>query len=202
MRISGFSSLFAAIAVFLALSAKCADNTAIALKREANPEILTNSMRTRLSRCFESKDFGHRARLEPWVETAPIEGFCQRRCDGRHNKSWFLGKGWGKQFFSFQSPAVQWMARTSSLNRLSCKYPYQTPHSLNCLPPLPWKTLFFTENCFVAPPSQKLALIQVLLNFPCERLSVSSLVQIHSTSCVLTTPTLEIFNGSYRSISP
>ena len=69
-------------------------------------------------------------------------------------KSWFSGRGWGQQLFSFQSPAVQWIARTSSLNCLSCRNPYQTPHSLNCLPPFHWNPLFFTEKCFVASPSQ------------------------------------------------
>ena len=49
------------------------------------------------------------------------------------------------------------MARTSSLNRLSCRNPYQTPNSLNCLPPFHWKTLFFTEKHFVESPSQKSA---------------------------------------------
>ena len=65
------------------------------------------------------------------------------------------------QLFSFRSPAVQWMARTSSLNCLSCRNPYQTPASLNCLPPSHWKNPFFTEKCFVASPSQKSALINV-----------------------------------------
>ena len=72
----------------------------------------------------------------------------------------FLGRGWGQQLFSFQSPAVQWMARTSSLNCLSCRNPYQTLDSLNCLPPFHWKTLFFTEKCFVASPSQTPALMR------------------------------------------
>ena len=74
-------------------------------------------------------------------------------------KSWFSGRGWGQQLFTFQSPAVHWMARTSSLNCLSCRNPYQTPHSLNCLPPFHWKPLFFTEKCFVASPPPKSALI-------------------------------------------
>ena len=47
------------------------------------------------------------------------------------------------------------MARTSSLNCLSCRNPYQTSDSLNCLPPFHWKPLFFTEKCFVASPSPK-----------------------------------------------
>ena len=72
-------------------------------------------------------------------------------------KSWFLGRGWGQQLFSFQSPAVHWIAQTSSLNCLSCRNPYQTPHSLNCLPPFSLKSPFFTEKCFVASPSQKSA---------------------------------------------
>ena len=49
------------------------------------------------------------------------------------------------------------MARTSSLNCLSCrKNPYQTPDSLNCLPPFHWKSLFFTEKCSVASPFPKM----------------------------------------------
>ena len=48
-------------------------------------------------------------------------------------------------------------ARASSPNCLSCRNPYQTPHSLNCLPPYHWKALFLTEKCFVASPSQKSA---------------------------------------------
>ena len=80
-------------------------------------------------------------------------------------KSSFSGRGWGQQLFSFQSRAVLWMARTSSLNCLSCRNPYQTPHSLNRLPPFHWKPLFFTEKCFVASPSWKSALICVSSNF-------------------------------------
>ena len=41
---------------------------------------------------------------------------------------------WGQQLFSFHRPAVHWMARTSSLNCLSCRYRYQTSHSLNASP--------------------------------------------------------------------
>ena len=42
--------------MFLALSvAKCAESTAIAKKREENPEILTNLVRKRLSRILEAK---------------------------------------------------------------------------------------------------------------------------------------------------
>ena len=55
------------------------------------------------------------------------------------------------------------MARTSSLSCLPCRNPYQTPHSLNCLPPFHWKSLFITEKCFVASPSQKSALIRCAL---------------------------------------
>ena len=67
-----------------------------------------------------------------------------------HLGPWFSGRG---------RPAVHWIARTSSLDCLSCRNPYQTPHSLNCLPPFHWKTPFFTEKCFVASPSQKSASI-------------------------------------------
>ena len=59
-------------------------------------------------------------------------------------KSWFSGRGGGQQLFNFQSPVVQWMARTSSLNCLSCRNPYQTPHSLNFLPPFHWKPPFLS----------------------------------------------------------
>ena len=41
-------------------------------------------------------------------------------------RSWFSGREWGQQLFSFHSSAVHWMARTSSLNCLSCRKPYQT----------------------------------------------------------------------------
>ena len=58
VRIPGFSLLFSAIAVFLALSGKkCC--TAIARKREENPEILTKLVRTRLTR-----DFGNHFAVE------------------------------------------------------------------------------------------------------------------------------------------
>ena len=56
-------------------------------------------------------------------------------------KSWFSGRGWGQQLFRFRSPALQRMARTSSLNCLSCRNHCQTPDSLNCLP-------LFTESTF------------------------------------------------------
>ena len=53
VRISGFSSLFSAIAVLLALSGKmCLKNTAIAEKRKENPESLTNLVRKRLTRKY------------------------------------------------------------------------------------------------------------------------------------------------------
>ena len=103
------------------------------------------------------------------IATFSAKSMCQVRLSVRNpifrcpplSKSWFSGRGWGQQLFSFQSPAVQWMARTSSLNCLSSRNPYQTPDSLNCLPPFHWKRLFFTEKCFIASPSQKSALIKV-----------------------------------------
>ena len=87
---------------------------------------------------------------------------CQKRYENqkisRKIGTDFREGGEEQQLFNFQTPAVQWRARTSSLNCLSCRNPYQTPHSLNCLPPFHWKPLSFTEKCFVASPSQKLAL--------------------------------------------
>ena len=67
------------------------------------------------------------------------------------NLSRFSGRGWGQQLFSFQSPAVQWMAQTSSLNCLSCRNPYQTPDSLNGLPPFHWKPLFALKSVSTHP---------------------------------------------------
>ena len=87
---------------------------------------------------------------------------CNRRCClmrcllVAQYKSWFSGRRWGQQLLSFQSPAVHWMAWTSSLNCLSCRNPYQTLHSLKCLPPFHWKPIAFTEKCFFASPSQKI----------------------------------------------
>ena len=45
------------------------------------------------------------------------------------------------------------MTRTSSLNCLSCKIPYQSLHSLNALPSFSQKALFLTEFCFLASRS-------------------------------------------------
>ena len=73
------------------------------------------------------------------------------------NRSWFLGSGFGQQLFNFWSPAVHWMARTSSLNCLSCRNPYQTPHSLNPSPLFTENPFFFIEKCFVTSPSQESA---------------------------------------------
>ena len=74
-------------------------------------------------------------------------------------KSWFLGRGWGQQLFSFQSPAVHWMARTSSLNCLSCRKPYQTPHSVNCLPLFTEKPFFSLKSASLRPlPTNRLRL--------------------------------------------
>ena len=66
-------------------------------------------------------------------------------------QSRFSGRGWGQQLFSSQSPAVQWMARTSSLNCLSCRNPYQAPDSLNCLPPFHWKPFFSVKSASSHP---------------------------------------------------
>ena len=81
-------------------------------------------------------------------------------------KSWFSGRGWGQQLFTFQSPAVHWIARTASLNCLSCRNPYQTPHSLNCLPPFHWKALFFAESASSHPlPKNRLQFCLVRIPF-------------------------------------
>ena len=73
-------------------------------------------------------------------------------------RSWILGSGPGQQLFSFRSPAVHCMARTSSLNCLSCRNPYQAPHSLNASPIFTEKPFVFTEKCFVATPKNRLLL--------------------------------------------
>ena len=49
------------------------------------------------------------------------------------------------------------MARTSSLNCLSCKKSLPSPWFTELPPPFSLKTPFFTEKCFVASPSQKSA---------------------------------------------
>ena len=83
--------------------------------------------------------------LKSMIITPPREACCRMSVRGPAlciwplPKSWFSGRGWGQQLFTFQSPAVNWIARTSSLNCLSCRNPYQTPHSLKCLPPFHWK---------------------------------------------------------------
>ena len=51
------------------------------------------------------------------------------------------------------------MARTSSLNCLSCRKLYQTPHSLNCLPPFQWKTIFFLKSASSYLPKNRLRLL-------------------------------------------
>ena len=56
------------------------------------------------------------------------------------------------------------MAQTSSLNCLSCRNPYQTPHSLNPSPLFTENPFLFTEKCFVGSPAQKSALIEGVLS--------------------------------------
>ena len=84
-----------------------------------------------------------------------IFGLLQHMAIGGATKSRFSGRGWGQQLFSFQSPAVQWIAQTSSLNCLSCRNPYQTPDSLNCLPPFSPKTPFFSLKSASSHPLPK-----------------------------------------------
>ena len=88
-------------------------------------------------------------------------------------KSWFSGRGWGQQLFSFQSPAVHWIARTSSLNCLSFRNPYQTPKFTELPPPFSLKSPFFTEKCF-ASPSQKSAEIVHGSTFPAAKRKAGS----------------------------
>ena len=52
-----------------------------------------------------------------------------------------------------QSPASHWMAKTSSLNCLSCRIPYQSLHALNAFPWFSERALLFSDFCFVASPS-------------------------------------------------
>ena len=74
------------------------------------------------------------------------------------SKSWFSGRGWGQQLVTFQSPAVHCIARTSSLNCLSCRNPYRTPHSLDCLPSFHWEALFLHWRVLRRIPFPKLGL--------------------------------------------
>ena len=73
----------------------------------------------------------HMLRIPPW------------RVVSVQSQSWFSGRGWGQQLFSFQSPAVHWMARISSLNCLSCGNPYTKPFIHWIASPLSLKTPFF-----------------------------------------------------------
>ena len=72
VRISGFSSLFSAIAAFLAHSGKCAESTAIARKREENPEILADLVRKRLTRFLQVTVF----KVWPCPEEGGAELIC------------------------------------------------------------------------------------------------------------------------------
>ena len=72
------------------------------------------------------------------------------------SESWVSGRGWGLQLFSFQSLVVHWMG--GPLHWIA--FPVKSsanPSFTECLPPFHWKTLFLTEKCFVASPSQKSA---------------------------------------------
>ena len=73
---------------------------------------------------------------------SPEWWFCQ---------SWFSDRGWGQQHFTFQSPAVHWMARTSSLNCLSCRNPYQTPIHWIASPLFTENPIFFTKSASSHP---------------------------------------------------
>ena len=99
-------------------------------------------------------------------------------------RSWFLGSGFGQQLFNFQSPAVHWMARTSSLNCLSRRNPYQTSHSLNPSP-------LFTENPFF---SLKSASSDPL---PKNRLWKLVFGKLYGCGCVWAVPEFELDFGVY-----
>ena len=73
--------------------------------------------------------------------------------NGTYYRSGDLGRGWAQKILTFWSPAIHWIARTSSVNCLSCRIPYQCLHSLNAWTPFSEKALFFTDFCFVSSPS-------------------------------------------------
>ena len=65
----------------------------------------------------------------------------------------------------------------SESGRLSCRNPYQTPHSLNCLPPCHWKTLFRAEKWYCRNWYWTI-LVQngisaIWINFPASRCNVN-----------------------------
>ena len=69
-------------------------------------------------------------------------------------QSWFLARGWGQQLLSFRSPAVHWMARTSSLNCLSVEI--LTKPLIHWMPPpFSLKNPFFTEKSTSSHPLPK-----------------------------------------------
>ena len=71
------------------------------------------------------------------------------------DRSWFSERGWGQQLLTFQSPAVHWKARTSSLNCLSCRKPLPNTSFTELPPPFSLKTPFFHWNVLRRIPIPK-----------------------------------------------
>ena len=115
-----------------------------------------------------------------------------------------LARGWGQRLFSFQIPAVQRMARTSSLNCLSFRNPYQNPHSLNCLPPFHWKSLFSLKSASSHPlPKNRLwssffYFFAVFLEGPTRKPRHASVFSTHSdTQAVPRFHCIRMFKGIF-----
>ena len=96
---------------------------------------------------------------------------------------WFSGRGWGQQLCSFQSPVVHWLAWTSSLSYLSCRNPYQTPHSQN-VSPLCTETPFFHWKVLRRIPFPKIGSYQK--NARSAAIDLQFLLQCSSNLCCCT----------------
>ena len=81
--------------------------------------------------------------------------FCSGNCAQNRNWRADFREGMRTATFQFQSPAVHWMDRTSSLNCLSCRNPYQAPHSLNASPLFTEKTIFISMKSASSHPLPK-----------------------------------------------
>ena len=113
MRISGFSSLFSAIAVFLSTFVGGYENTAIAEKRAENPEILTDLVRKRLTRFrgFEKGLAGRAPKIQQKLSPRIVFSYSQR---------WHRKKGakkglslWSGRDFLAPVPSVRHPVETS-----------------------------------------------------------------------------------------
>ena len=72
------------------------------------------------------------AETSPWSLPCKETNFASR-------SEWRFGKGMSAEDFSFWSPAVHWMAGTSSANCLSCKNTLPTLSFTECLSLIQWK---------------------------------------------------------------